>query len=239
MVVTFLLLCLFVFVQSIYGVGLLVFGTPTLLLMGHEFDDTLGLLLPSSLAISVHQIISSSSVKIDETKLIPAAILGIPIGLFLTTNWMDKNDFSFQVGSIMLGAALLRTHGGARHIMMAGLKRARIPFHFFNGMFHGMTNLGGAFLPIYSNSVYLEKIRAVRCTALFYVIYAFAQIMTMIVLGITSVFLNGLALLPILMLFYLLASRFGFKLIQDQTFNSMATLVMWLMAAVFLYRATI
>ena len=239
MAATFLLLCLYVFVQSIYGVGLLVFGTPTLLLMGHGFGDTLGLLLPSSLAISVHQIISSSSAKIDEAKLIPVAVIGIPVGLFLTIKWLDENDFSLQVGCIMLGTALMRSHREARHFLMAGLKRARIPFHFFNAIFHGMTNLGGALLPIYSNSVYVDKLRALRCTALFYVVYAVAQIMTLVALEMTEVFVNGLAILPILVLFYWVAGRVGFKLIQDKTFNSMATLFMWSMSAVFFYRATL
>src|ERR687884_1371728 len=43
-------------VQSVFGVGLLVFGTPTLLLLGFSFEEVLAYLLPCSLAISVLQV---------------------------------------------------------------------------------------------------------------------------------------------------------------------------------------
>ena len=42
-------------VQSVFGVGLLVFGTPTLLLAGYSFEETLAYLLPCSMAISALQ----------------------------------------------------------------------------------------------------------------------------------------------------------------------------------------
>src|ERR687885_1890760 len=43
-------------VQSVFGVGLLVFGTPTLLLAGYSFEETLAYLLPCSMAISALQV---------------------------------------------------------------------------------------------------------------------------------------------------------------------------------------
>jgi hypothetical protein len=47
----------FAVLQSVFGVGLLVFGTPTLLLAGFTFAETLGYLLPCSLVISVLQVV--------------------------------------------------------------------------------------------------------------------------------------------------------------------------------------
>ena len=79
-------------------------------------------------------------------------------------------------------------------------------------------------LPIYSNSVYGEKIRAVRCTALFYVVYAFAQITTLVAIEKYNSLKHGLMLLPVLLLFYWVAGQRSFKLIADQTFYSVATL---------------
>jgi len=45
-------------VQSVFGMGLLVFGTPTLLLIGLNFSEALGWLLPASIAISTIQTIA-------------------------------------------------------------------------------------------------------------------------------------------------------------------------------------
>ena len=44
--------------QSIFGVGLLLFGTPIFLFIGYNFESTLIVLLPISISISFLQIIS-------------------------------------------------------------------------------------------------------------------------------------------------------------------------------------
>ncbi len=44
-------------IQSIFGVGVLLFGTPLLLLLGYGFVDALGVLLPVSIAISALQVL--------------------------------------------------------------------------------------------------------------------------------------------------------------------------------------
>ena len=46
----------FATVQSLFGVGLLVFGTPTLLLLGYSFESTIAVLLPASITISFLQV---------------------------------------------------------------------------------------------------------------------------------------------------------------------------------------
>ena len=54
----------FAIVQSIFGMGLLVFGTPTFLLLGYSFGEALNLLVPASVAISALQL-SAATNKID------------------------------------------------------------------------------------------------------------------------------------------------------------------------------
>ncbi len=44
-------------IQSMFGAGILLFGTPLLLLFGYEFVDSLIVLLPISLAINLLQIV--------------------------------------------------------------------------------------------------------------------------------------------------------------------------------------
>ena len=44
-------------IQSLFGVGVLLFGTPILLFLGYEFADVLTILLPISLSINLIQII--------------------------------------------------------------------------------------------------------------------------------------------------------------------------------------
>ena len=41
--------------QSIFGIGLLILGTPTFIAMGYDFKSTLSILLPISIFISFFQ----------------------------------------------------------------------------------------------------------------------------------------------------------------------------------------
>ena len=43
-------------IQSVFGVGVLLFGTPILLLLGYDFITTLTVLLPVSVSINLIQI---------------------------------------------------------------------------------------------------------------------------------------------------------------------------------------
>ena len=62
-----LILLVLIIIQSIFGIGLLLLGTPTFLLLGHDFSSTLNFLLPSSIVISYLQFVS---LKIPSKKII-------------------------------------------------------------------------------------------------------------------------------------------------------------------------
>ena len=52
-----------VLVQSIFGIGLLLFGTPTFILLGYSYAETLSILLPNSILISLMQTIFTKKKK--------------------------------------------------------------------------------------------------------------------------------------------------------------------------------
>ena len=76
-----LVILLFSVVQSVFGVGLLLFGTPTLLLLEYSYSETLWLLLPCSVTISLIQVVNDY--KLIEAKkravylVIPTLVLGL------------------------------------------------------------------------------------------------------------------------------------------------------------------
>ena len=81
------LILLFCVIQSLFGVGLLLFGTPTFLLMGYAYEDTLVILLPPSTMISFIQTFQGFNL-LDTKKLIfvysiPMVVLGLILVLIL------------------------------------------------------------------------------------------------------------------------------------------------------------
>jgi len=55
------LIAFFAIFQSIFGIGLLIFGTPTFLLLGYDFFNVLNILLPHSIVISFLQMVTSKN----------------------------------------------------------------------------------------------------------------------------------------------------------------------------------
>ena len=60
------ILLILIVVQSIFGVGLLLFGTPSFLLLGYDFPNTINILMPVSVLISFLQFSQS---KISDKSL--------------------------------------------------------------------------------------------------------------------------------------------------------------------------
>ena len=58
-------LCIF---QSIFGVGLLLFGTPAFLMLDYSFISTLMTILPVSITISFFQIINKKNLNKDQMR---------------------------------------------------------------------------------------------------------------------------------------------------------------------------
>ena len=61
LIIEFIIIFVLAVFQSVFGVGLLLFGTPTFLFIGYDFESTLVLLLPVSISISFLQIIYQKS----------------------------------------------------------------------------------------------------------------------------------------------------------------------------------
>ena len=100
---------LFSVIQSVVGVGILLFGTPTLLLMGYSYHETLYLILPSSILISLLQTINSYKL-LDHTKCVYIyALPMVVIGLILITFVQNDAAIHYIVGSMLLMIGLVRS----------------------------------------------------------------------------------------------------------------------------------
>ena len=100
------LIAAFILFQSIFGIGLLVFGTPTYLLLGYSFAESLSILVPVSIMISFYQIYFSreniNNFKTDYFKYcIPSLIISLFITLLFLKNENIKDKYIvYQFDSI-------------------------------------------------------------------------------------------------------------------------------------------
>ena len=171
----------FAVVQSVFGVGLLVFGTPTLLLLGLSFEETLAYLLPCSIVISVLQLVGSSGFRIDPMRrqflIFTAPLVLVGTALILTVG--VGIDIRFVVGTMLMVSGAIRLLGPARAVV-SRLARRRLPvLLLLLGTIHGLSNLGGGVLTFIVGSVYDAKEDIRRQIAFCYGMMAVTQLVTL------------------------------------------------------------
>ena len=175
----------FAIVQSIFGMGLLVFGTPTFLLLGYSFGETLSMLVPASVAISALQL-SSASNRIDRKIVkyffgwcLPAIIILLVVVIYF--------DFDFEINiilSLMLLLSAITNMSGKSKSYLSGLVKKHPQISFATmGCVHGASNMGGAVLSVLSNAYYIEKEKILGFVSFCYFFFGVVQIITLVAIG--------------------------------------------------------
>lgn len=218
--------------QSIFGVGVLLFGTPLLLLNDLSFEDVLTLLLPVSISISVVQVLANRRLikGTDFGKFfslcLPALIFGLSLILFL------QIDPTLFVVSALLLAISLRLEF-LRHVRhrLARYKDFLMPLI---GLVHGISNLGGSLLVIWASASVNEKLQVRTSIAFFYVFLATSQLVLLAVK-------TGVLTMPVIYLIvsvpmHLFSSVFLFGRLKEDVFQTLLTCLMFVLASLLLLK---
>ena len=173
----FIIITLSIF-QSIFGVGLLVFGTPIFLQLGYGFFEVLNILLPFSIVISFLQLITKSELTDKFVKnfvffCIPLLILS----LVILENIYDQINIILIVAIIMVSFSTLNI------LVSKGMLRFRLNQSVRSlslallGLLHGFTNLGGGFLALISSNIGNTKLEVRTNIAFGYLVFGAIQIL--------------------------------------------------------------
>ena len=166
------------FIQSIFGVGVLLFGTPLLMLQGYDFFQAVIVLLPISLLINLSQIVKDhKSVDIAFYKKI--IVYTIPfIVIFLAVLNEIKINIGLLISVLLLFVAAKDFSDRVNNFVNLVVRHERSYF-ILMGIVHGLTNLGGPLLTVAVHSKGYGK-RTTRATvAASYATFATFQIVTL------------------------------------------------------------
>jgi uncharacterized protein len=212
-------------VQSVFGVGLLVFGTPTLLMFGVDFTTILTYLLPCSLTISALQVGTSGGLTLEPVRrsFLKFAAPAVVVGTIVTLNFGSPARISLLVGVLLVVTALLRIlPSGQRALDKYVANRLRGLFVTL-GLVHGLSNLGGGLLTGIMGSLFDDKVEVRRHIAFCYGLMATLQ------LGV--VLLSGATVQPVLMIglaaaagtVFLITDRFVFRQVTGVAYQHALT----------------
>jgi hypothetical protein len=219
-IIEIILLFIFSLIQSIFGVGVLLFGTPTFLLLGYDYFETLNIILPWSLIISLLQILAFK--KNNYKFFILITKFSLPSLMFTSIfilTFENKINFNFIVSFFLIIFSLI-------NLFKNKIIIKKIEFSLFTlGIIHGLTNLGGSLLSLICSNIDNKKYIVRHNIAIGYFIFSIFQLIVINYFKFNSLSIEFKYLwIPILAFFI---SQKVFFQIKDLYFNYTINLLMF------------
>ena len=169
------IICLLSILQSIFGVGILLLGTPTFILMGYSYFEVLNILLPYSIIISFVQIIVSNDKKIFFfNKIFLYSLPTLVLGLVAASYFENKFNYKYLIGSFLIFTSIINIF--KFNLGKKLFKNLNINLIFL-GFIHGISNLGGGILSVIASNISEKKNEIRFYIASGYFIFATIQLL--------------------------------------------------------------
>lgn len=184
MEIYFLILVLSV-VQSLFGVGLLLFGTPLMLLLGYEYTEALLYLLPASATLSWSQVKDLRKEKLHGgyRKLFFMTCLPLLVtGMIFATEFDFKYEIRILVMIMLVVAFIIRTNSELREKLQVFMKNHLMIALGSMGIIHGLSNMGGSILTPLVSSLYKDKNKVLAGVSFDYAFMATLQLIVLILI---------------------------------------------------------
>jgi len=225
----------FSIIQTLFGVGLLVFGTPTLLIMGYPFTTALLLLLPSSILLSAIQIfVGKNQIEIKKEFLyysIPPMLLGL---IIISTGFFDL-DLKLIIGLILVFITVVRTLKKYHKYLLKIFSHNVKLYMVFMGAIHGISNQGGGLLTLYFSTIYNNKLIIRSNIAFCYFTYGVFQLLYLLFFHFSPVALMGILLSAIsILIFYTVGGKI-FHRTSEQLFQKLISFAIVIFGLILIY----
>ena len=175
--------CLIVILQSAIGIGILVLGTPFLLLLNYNLIDILYLLLPISIFTSFTNLLimkisnntSDRSTYNELIKFFKICLPSILIGLIILKFFGNNIDFKLLVAVVIflsVGIVTLKDYFKFR------INFFRISILSIIGIIHGLTNSGGTLMSLALSTNKKKNYARLNITLFYFLLALFQYILT-------------------------------------------------------------
>jgi len=215
----YLIIIVFSIIQSIFGVGLLLFGTPTLLLLEYSYSETLWLLLPCSVTISLIQVVNDYKLIEAKKKAIYLVIPTLVLSLALTVTYADGINITRIVGILLLLIGIIKFSSKLQALLGSMVKKQIQVYYIIIGVVHGVSNMGGGPLSILMSTIYSKKESIRANVAFIYLILAIFQLAVLSIISNTSLKSEVMLLIPISLASYVFTSKFISSKVDDKKYT--------------------
>ncbi len=214
-----IIIAVFSIVQSIFGVGLLLFGTPTLLLLEYSYSETLWLLLPCSVTISLIQVVNDYKLIEAKKRAVYLVIPTLVLGLAFVIIYANGINMTRIVGVLLLLIGVIRFSSKLQALLSSMVKKHIQMYYIIIGVVHGVSNMGGGPLSILMSTIYSKKEIIRANVAFIYLILAIFQLVVLSIISNTSLRSEVIWLIPISLVSYIFTSKFISSKVNDKKYT--------------------
>jgi uncharacterized protein len=185
MEIFFLILTLSI-VQSLFGVGLLLFGTPVMLILGYEYTDALLYLLPASASLSWSQVKDYRREKLHGGYRKMFFLICLPLlvtGMIFATEFDLRFEIRLLVMFMLIIAFVIRSNSQFRENLQSFMKNNLIVALASMGIIHGLSNMGGSILTPLVSSLYKDKNKVLAGVSFDYAFMASLQLIVLLIIN--------------------------------------------------------
>ena len=226
--VLFLIIIIFSVFQSCLGVGLLLFGTPTLIILGYPYVETLWIILPSSIVISLMQVLFDRDLIQAKKSIFLLTIPALTIGLIIILLSGDLVNVSKIVGIGLLIVASIRQSKVLNAYLSNNISSRTSIYLIFTGLIHGLSNMGGGPLSILMSSLHNSK-SAIRVNiAYVYLFFGISQIIILTIFQLKVFEVNYLVFPIVAIMSYFFIGKPLSNYIDDNKYQSFITIMVFI-----------
>lgn len=199
--------------------------------MGYSFADTLLMVLPPSIVISLVQVLygfKTSSFRFNPISLI-VLILSTVLSLYFILGKALPHSFNLILGLALLLSLIMKVNHKLNDFLTKIINKAEPFYMLIMGAIQGVSNLGGGFLTLFALQKTSNKYQTQYIIALTYLIWGVLQIAVVIGLGGKLQISSTLVSLLIASLSFIFANKFLMQRISHQLFSKI------LIGLIFLY----
>ena len=226
-VLCFMILIFSIF-QSCFGVGLLLFGTPTLIIFGYSYVETLWMILPSSIVISLTQVLFDRDLIQSKKSIFLLTVPALAIGLIIILLSGDLVNISKIVGLGLLIVAFIRQSKVLNTYLSNLISKRSSVYLLGTGLIHGLSNMGGGPLSILMSSLHKSK-SAIRVNiAYVYLFFGTSQIIILTILESEAFDVNYFVFPVVAIMSYFFIGKPLSNYIDDNKYQSFITIMVFI-----------
>ena len=226
----YLIFFVLIIFQSIAGVGVLVIGTPVLLILGFEFLDVISILLPISILTSLinlffirfSKIKQSFNIDKDYNRLFYFICLpSIFIGIIILKYFGENFNFNYIVSFVILISVLLSR---LKKFVKKINRNSKITVLLVTGIIHGISNSGGSLLSLFISSNLNKDLSRYNITYFYFFLAFFQYIVFLFFFEKFFLEFNFIILFTVLV-FGIIVGNYMSKFFGDKTFRNLISIL--------------